>query len=153
MRGRPIWDEDDHQVIRLVVTSFGYLHGPAPAADVVVDLRRVLHNPANDPTMRELTGLYPAVAAHVLNTPGAVPIIDSLTTLTLAYLAELDKRARLVTVAVGCAGGRHRSVAVANALTQRLRTQRADLGVRIEHRDVLKPVICRPAQGGGCDDQ
>jgi RNase adapter protein RapZ len=153
MSTRPIWDEDEHRLIRVLVVSFGFGHGPAPAADVLVDLRRVLHNPAADPQLRELTGLYPAVAAHVLNTPGAAPIIDSLTALTLAYLTELDKRARLVTVAVGCAGGRHRSVAVANALTQRLRAHRADLGVRIEHRDILKPVICRHTPGGGCHDR
>lgn len=121
------------------VISFGYLHAPAPDAEITVDLRAVLHNPADDPTMRERTGLERRVIEHVMATPGSAEIIDALIATVRAYVSELDRRFLAVTVAVGCAGGRHRSVVIANAVGHLLR--RNEIPTYIEHRDVARPVV------------
>lgn len=128
--------------IQIVVTSFGYGHGPAPEADITIDARRHLRNPHSDPAMRELTGLNPAVRQHVLDTPGARRLIDHTTALARDLLADAAQpRFRLVTVAVGCVGGRHRSAALAEEITVALRA--AGIGAEVEHRDIDKPVIQR----------
>ncbi|MEV4376967.1 RNase adapter RapZ [Streptosporangium sp. NPDC049644] len=124
--------------VQVLITSFGYGHSPAPDADVTIDARRNLRNPHHDPAMRQLTGLHPAVRRHVLNTPGARPLICH-TASTARALAALACPDRPVTVATGCVGGRHRSVALAEEIGQTLRTQ--GIAVSVEHRDITKPVI------------
>jgi hypothetical protein len=58
----------DH--IQVIVTSFGYGHGPAPEADIILDTRRHLRNPHANRAMRQLTGIDPSVRQQVLTTPG-----------------------------------------------------------------------------------
>lgn len=129
-----------HNAIQVVITSFGYGHNPAPTADFTIDARRHLRNPHADPAMRQLTGLNTTVRKHVLNTPGARRLIDSTALLVQGLLNDTaDARMRLVTVATGCVGGRHRSVALAEEIAVALRAN--GIGVEIEHRDVDKPVI------------
>lgn len=132
-------------VVRVVVESFGYLHGPAPEAHVTIDLRQALYDPHVDPALRELTGLYPVVREHVLGTPGADQIVRGTATLVDAMLPGHDQRHLMVRVAFGCAGGRHRSVVLANELTNLLLA--AGIGAEVSHRDILRSVVRRPA---GC---
>ncbi|MEU8199320.1 RNase adapter RapZ [Microbispora amethystogenes] len=118
------------------VTSFGYGHAPAPEADLTVDARRHLRNPHADPGMRELTGLDPAVRKHVLTTPGATTTVYAAAT----FARELAGTTRSpVTVAVGCVGGRHRSVALAEQIATTLRER--GVTATVTHRDVHRPVI------------
>ncbi|MEU2827188.1 RNase adapter RapZ [Streptomyces lavendulae] len=120
----------------LHVISFGYGHNPAPAADLVVDVRNSLRNPHHDPAMRELTGLSERVYEHVISTPGAEDLARDTLTLAL-HLAETTNRD--VTVAWGCVGGRHRSVGLAR-LTHTLAL--ADgRQASLTHRDVERPVL------------
>ncbi|MFD8533854.1 NUDIX domain-containing protein [Streptosporangium canum] len=120
------------------VVSFGYGHAPAPEADVVVDARRRFRNPHRDPAMRELTGLDEAVRVHVLDTPG----VEAAVRHTVALSADLTATAGgPVIVAVGCVGGRHRSVAMAEAIAYEL--DDAGMTVALTHRDVGKPLIQR----------
>lgn len=114
----------------ITVMSFGYGHAPAPEADLTVDLRNALYNPHHDPRMRELTGLDPEVREHVLATPGAHELIARLA----EQVRELARQKRQVTVAIGCSGGRHRSVVVAEEVA-------AAVGAAAAHRDVTKPVL------------
>ena len=125
---------------RLVVTSFGYLHGDPPPADVTVDLRDWLRDPHVDPAMRELTGLDPAVRDKVELTPGAAELARKVVWLA-ATLAGLADEGRQVRVALGCAGGRHRSVAVAELVADRLRN--VGWWTDVVHRDVGLPVVVR----------
>lgn len=128
--------------VRVVVTSFGFLHGPAPEeAHIVVDLREALRNPHRDPAMRELTGLDPQVREHVLATPRAVDIVLDTAALVASLLPGHDRQGLLVQVAFGCAGGRHRSVVLANELTNVL--LKAGIGADVSHRDILRPVVRR----------
>lgn len=126
--------------IQVVVTSFGYGHAPAPEANITIDARRHLRNPHEDPAMRTLTGLNDRVRAHVRDTPGASWLVANTALMARGLLDSVaDARQHLVTVATGCVGGRHRSVALAEDIALTLRAQ--GIGVEVEHRDIDKPVI------------
>ncbi|HEV7465185.1 MAG TPA: RNase adapter RapZ [Candidatus Dormibacteraeota bacterium] len=119
------------------LSSFGFKYGPQLEADWVVDAR-MLRNPFWDPELRPLTGLDPAVRAHVLDHPPGAEFVDRLEQLlrwTMEAMAE-RRRTRLH-VAVGCTGGRHRSVVVASELAGRLRGEGVTVALR--HRDVERP--------------
>ncbi|MEV4383800.1 RNase adapter RapZ [Streptosporangium sp. NPDC049644] len=92
----------------VTITSFGYGHSPAPEADLTIDARRNLRNPHHNPAMRQLTGLDLSVRTHVLNTPGARTLIRHTAACILALLAGTGQD---VTLATGCTGDWHRSVA------------------------------------------
>ncbi|MBN6036234.1 RNase adapter RapZ [Amycolatopsis sp. 195334CR] len=129
-----------NELIKVNVESFGYLHDAPPRdAHLVVDLRNCLHNPAADPAMRELTGLYPRVRQHVLDTPGTADVLASVLETTRVLHQLHNPRRRKVIVAFGCAGGRHRSVVLANELTNAL--NRAGIATSVVHRDILQPVV------------
>jgi RNase adaptor protein for sRNA GlmZ degradation len=126
--------------VSVCITSFGYGHGPAPRASVTLDVRTLLRNPHCDPAMRYLTGRDVAVRDHVLSTPGAQDLIDNTAALVLKLLRDAgDPNDLRVDVAVGCVGGRHRSVALAEEIG--LSLELSGVGVEIEHRDVDKPVL------------
>jgi UPF0042 nucleotide-binding protein len=126
-------------LVKVVVESFGYLHGPAPRADITVDLRDLLRNPDQDPQLRELTGLDPVIRDRVLSTPGAREILLSTARLAETVLRLRDPGLWLTRVAFGCAGGRHRSVVLANELTNMF--LQVGVGAEVSHRDILRPVV------------
>jgi len=120
-------------VIRLI--SFGYLHlkgGPPPAADRVEDVRNRLRDPAAAQDVLDLDGRDPRVQDIVLNTPGARELLDNLT----AYACLPASPQALAT---GCAGGKHRAVAISEILGRELRERGFD--VVIEHRHVDLPRV------------
>jgi UPF0042 nucleotide-binding protein len=127
--------------IKVVVESFGYLHGPPPPADITIDIRDVARDPHTSLEMRELTGLEPQVRRSVLGNPGGLSVLAGLQHITLAFLPAKDRAGQLVRVAVGCAGGRHRSVVLANELVTRLVW--SGVAADVSHRDILKPVVNR----------
>lgn len=125
---------------RVLITSYGILHGAPPqplhrAMPVEIDLADALRNPHDDPGMRYLTGLDADVHAHVMTTPGAVDYRDQA-------VHEIQVRLSLgvnpVEVFVYCRGGRHRSVAMAEAIGAALP---ANVETVVEHRDIDKPVV------------
>ncbi len=118
----------------LTLLSFGYKYGLPLDADLVVDMR-FLPNPFWIPELRELTGLDPAVSAYVLSQEGAGEFLDRYVEL-LALIGGGYQREgkRYLTLAVGCTGGKHRSVSVAEELGRRLRSDSLD--VRVAHRDL-----------------
>jgi UPF0042 nucleotide-binding protein len=117
------------------VMSFGFKYGLPLDADVVFDMR-FLPNPYWVPELRPLTGRDAPVAEFVMKQPGADDFVDKahalLTTMIDGYVRE---GRRYVTVAVGCTGGKHRSVAVAEALSARLR-DRKRVETFVVHRDL-----------------
>jgi UPF0042 nucleotide-binding protein len=121
------------KALTLTLMSFGYARGVPRDADLVFDMR-FLKNPHWVPELRPLTGLDPAVSDHVRSDPAFATafgaIIGLLTLLLPGYARE--GRAYL-TVAFGCTGGRHRSVAVAEAAATALRS--AGWGNAVVHRD------------------
>ena len=117
-------------------TSFGFRHGLPRGADLVFDVR-FLRNPHFHPTLRPKTGLDSEVAAFALDEERGVALLARLRDLLefLVPLYEAEGKAYL-TVAIGCTGGRHRSVAVIEALADELR--RGGREVNVTHRDVEK---------------
>ncbi|MFJ1754406.1 RNase adapter RapZ [Kitasatospora sp. NPDC088134] len=110
----------DEPELRATVMSFGFKYGLPVDADLVVDCR-FLPNPHWVPELRARTGTDPDVAEYVFQQPGAQPFLDGYAEL-LRIIAEGYRREgkRYMTLAVGCTGGKHRSVAMSEQLTKRL---------------------------------
>lgn len=120
----------------VTVLSFGYRYGVPPAAELLFDVR-FLPNPHFEPTLRPKTGLDAEVAAYVLEHPRTEELLGRLEDFLRYLLARYDEEGKAyLTVAIGCTGGRHRSVAVATALAGRLRAGGRE--VNVQHRDVEK---------------
>ena len=124
---------DGSRLIPVTLISFGYKHGLPLEADLVLDVR-FLPNPYYDPALRGLTGLDEAVADYVLKNSEAEEFLKRTASL-LDYLLPLYTREGKtnLTVAVGCTGGQHRSVAVAEALTKALQIR--GINAESRHRD------------------
>lgn len=121
------------------IVSFGYLHADAPDADVVLDLRRAFRDPHVDPALRQLTGRDRLVQRTVLGTSGIRELLRATVRQVAAYSQgpSVDR----IVIGSGCAGGRHRSVVVADKLARRLR--RRGHTVTVTHRDLHRPVVQR----------
>jgi UPF0042 nucleotide-binding protein len=106
--------------LSLSVLSFGYRYGIPAQADLVFDVR-FLPNPFFVPDLKALTGRDPRVADFVLERPETVAFLDRLTDLTEFLMPHYQREGKsYLTIAIGCTGGRHRSVAVAHALADRM---------------------------------
>ena len=122
---------------RVTVMSFGFKYGTPADADMVLDCR-FLPNPHWVSELRMRTGLEPAVSEYVLGQPPAGPYLDAVqSALRLALSGYQDEGKRYALVAVGCTGGKHRSVAMAAELSRRLQADPAVTAeVTVVHRDV-----------------
>jgi UPF0042 nucleotide-binding protein len=123
--------EPERPALRATVLSFGYKYGVPVDADLVVDVR-FLPNPFWIPELRDLTGRDEEVRDYVLAQDGATTFVDRyaevLEIIGAGYKRE-DKR--YLTLAVGCTGGKHRSVVMARELARRLESQ----GIRVNVQD------------------
>lgn len=125
---------DDHSSVRINVQSFGFKHGPPKDIDMLLDAR-FLPNPYWDPELRPFRGIDAPVSDFVLSQPGAQEFLDHIVGLIRSVLPGYRKEGKFfVSVAIGCTGGHHRSVAIVEELTRRL----ADDGVLVNmsHRDL-----------------
>ena len=124
----------EETALRATLVSFGFKYGIPVDADLVVDMR-FLPNPHWVPTLRPKTGLDPEVSEYVTSQPDARAFLDDyerlLSTMTKGSLREGK---RYVSIAVGCTGGKHRSVAMSEVLGERLR--RAGVETVVMHRDL-----------------
>jgi UPF0042 nucleotide-binding protein len=119
----------------LTIVSFGFKYGLPPDADLVADMR-FLPNPFWVEELRPLTGEDDAVRAYVLDAPGAQEFIDAYERAMHPVLEGYQRENKRHSVlAIGCTGGKHRSVAIARELAQRLATM-PGVAVRVAHRDL-----------------
>lgn len=119
----------------VTVESFGYKYGLPMDADTVMDVR-FLPNPHWVDELRPHSGQHPAVRDYVLGQPGATDFIDTYHRLLDVVIDGYRREGkRYLTVAIGCTGGKHRSVAIAEALAGRLQGD-GELTVRVLHRDL-----------------
>ncbi|WP_106402753.1 RNase adapter RapZ [Actinocorallia populi] len=124
----------DESSLRATVVSFGYKYGLPVDADLVVDCR-FLPNPHWVPELRPQNGRDAPVRDYVLGRLGAKEFLDSYTEVLRLLAAGYEREGKhYVTLAVGCTGGKHRSVAMAEQLGQRLRDEGID--VQVAHRDL-----------------
>ena len=120
--------------LRAIVVSFGYKYGLPVDADVVVDMR-FLPNPHWVPELRPQTGRDADVREYVLGQPGVPDFLDRYAELILmASDGYLREGKRFVTVGIGCTGGKHRSVAMSEALADLLRQH--GIETLVVHRDL-----------------
>jgi UPF0042 nucleotide-binding protein len=125
---------EDTRRLRVTVLSFGFKYGLPPDADFVVDAR-FLPNPYWVPELRDHSGREPEVSRYVLGQRGAITFVETLARLLNAIAPGFEREGkRYVTVAVGCTGGKHRSVAIAEELARRLREAR--MSAAAQHRDL-----------------
>jgi RNase adapter protein RapZ len=120
--------------VRATVVSFGFKYGIPVDADMVVDMR-FLPNPHWIPELRPRTGLDDDVAEYVLAQPAAAKFLDRLDgLLEVVYAGFATERKQFLTLAVGCTGGKHRSVAISEEIAARM--ARHGLEVMVVHRDL-----------------
>ena len=118
----------------LQLMSFGFRHGVPPEADFIFDVR-FLDNPHFVAELKPLTGLQAPVARFVLSQPAAATMRQQMHTMLTSVLPLIEAEGRAqVTVAIGCTGGHHRSVAMTEALRQDLANTARKTVVR--HRDI-----------------
>jgi UPF0042 nucleotide-binding protein len=125
---------EEEPELRATVMSFGFKYGLPVDADLVVDCR-FLPNPHWVPELRPYTGLNDEVATYVFNQPGAKEFLDRYAEILQIIAAGYRREGkRYVTIAVGCTGGKHRSVAMSERLARRLSSDGVETVV--VHRDM-----------------
>ncbi len=130
-----IFSEDGAPGVQVTVLSFGFKYGMPTDADIVADMR-FLPNPFWIPELRAGTGLDPEVSDFVLSQEGARAFIDTYASALEPVLAGYQREnKRHVTIAIGCTGGRHRSVATVEQLATILRGL-PGVAVNVKHRDL-----------------
>ena len=127
-------DEEAGSTMQTSVVSFGFKHGVPLDVDLMFDCR-FLPNPYWDESLRSHSGLEPEVRAYVLDRPETLLFLDKLDDLLAMLIPAYVKEGKsYLTVAMGCTGGRHRSVVLAEELSRRLDAH--GLPMTVFHRDV-----------------
>jgi UPF0042 nucleotide-binding protein len=130
------WATGEGTASVVTLLSFGYRYGIPPSAELLFDVR-FLPNPHFEPALRPRTGLERDVARFVLDHERTRELLERLGAFLDYLLARYDAEGKAyLTIAIGCTGGRHRSVAVSEAIAERLRA--AGREVNVQHRDVEK---------------
>ncbi|MFZ9541795.1 MAG: RNase adapter RapZ, partial [Ilumatobacteraceae bacterium] len=129
-----LFEDPVRERLQITVESFGFKHGLPLDADMVLDVR-FLPNPHWDESLRPMSGLDRPVRDFVLGEPDAENFVVKLVEL-LAMIVPLyaNEGKSYLTIAVGCTGGRHRSVAIATEIAERMRA--SGQPVRVGHRDI-----------------
>jgi UPF0042 nucleotide-binding protein len=126
---------EDAAGVNVSVQSFGFKYGLPADADLVADAR-FLPNPFWVPELRPLTGLDSSVREYVFAQEGAEEFVDAFEKMLRPVLAGFQREnKRHATIAIGCTGGKHRSVAIAEELAARLQRS-PELAVSVRHRDL-----------------
>ena len=125
----------EERPMKVAVTSFGFKHGVPRSADLLFDVR-FLPNPHWVEELRPLTGLDEPVRAHVIDQPATEAFLGHLDEM-LAFLVPRYRAEgkSYLAIGLGCTGGRHRSVAIAEHVAERLRSME-DVAVTVRHRDI-----------------
>lgn len=119
--------------LHIDVTSFGFKHGVPRVVDLLFDAR-FLPNPHWQPELRPLTGIDTAVSEYVFSHDEAGEFLEKVVDLLDFVIPEYEQEGKAyLTIGVGCTGGRHRSVALAEAVGEHLREN--DYPVTVHHRD------------------
>lgn len=123
--------------LAITIQSFGFKHGLPTDADHVIDMR-FLPNPFWNESLRPFNGEDQPVADFVLSQAGAMEFIENyVAALRPVFAGYLRENKRYATIAVGCTGGKHRSVATARKLAELLATD-PELSISVKHRDIGK---------------
>ena len=123
--------------LAITIQSFGFKHGLPADADHVIDMR-FLPNPFWNEELRPFNGEDQPVSDFVLSQEGAAEFIENyVAALRPVFAGYLRENKRYATIAVGCTGGKHRSVAVARRIAELLSSD-PELSINVKHRDIGK---------------
>ena len=127
----------------VTILSFGFKYGIPADADLVFDVR-FLPNPYYIDELRPKSGLDPEVRDYVMSSDTARQFLDKLTDMIRFLIPNYvsEGKTQLV-IAIGCTGGKHRSVTLAGALYGELAREEQDYGIKIEHRDIGKDAVTK----------
>ena len=132
----------EYKNLYISVMSFGFKYGIPTDADLVFDVR-FLPNPYYIDQLRPKTGNDPEVRDYVMSSKTAVTFLEKLTDMVEFLIPNYIQEGKTqLVIAVGCTGGKHRSVTLANALYQAL-SKHENYGIRIEHRDIGKDAVTK----------
>ena len=133
---RDLYGEEKKDYFRVQIKSFGFKYGTPRDADLMFDVR-FLPNPYYIPELRPLTGLDRAVFEFVLKYPQTTEFLEKLNDmLTMLIPHYIEEGKTELVIGIGCTGGKHRSVTIANEITKLLREK--NLKIITRHRDIEK---------------
>ncbi|MDD6350906.1 MAG: RNase adapter RapZ [Lachnospiraceae bacterium] len=131
-------EKQDYKSMNIMVLSFGFKYGIPEDADLVFDVR-FLPNPYYDLKLRPLTGNDRPIQDFVMKYPQSVEFLNKLDDLMQFLIPNYIREGKnSLVIAIGCTGGKHRSVTLANELYERLSKHSEHYGLKIEHRDIDK---------------
>lgn len=133
--------DEKYSNLYITVLSFGFKYGIPTDCDLVFDVR-FLPNPFYIPELKPLTGNEREVFEYVLASPNSTIFLDKLEDMLKFLIPNyiVEGKNQLV-VGIGCTGGKHRSVTIANAIGERL--ERLEYGIKVEHRDIRKDALVK----------
>jgi len=131
--------EQEYGNFYITILSFGFKYGIPTDCDLVFDVR-FLPNPYYDQELKPLTGNDKPVYEYVMSSQKATEFLDKLEDM-LEFLIPnyIEEGKNQLVVGIGCTGGKHRSVSIANALSDRL--SKLEYGFKVEHRDIKKDAL------------
>ena len=126
----------DYRNLFVTIMSFGFKHGVPADCDLVFDVR-FLPNPYYVPELKHKTGNQKEVQDYVLNSPVSHEFLDKLVDMIKFLIPNyIEEGKNQLVIGLGCTGGHHRSVTIANELYNQLNSSDASYGIRLSHRDI-----------------
>ena len=126
----------DYRNLFVTIMSFGFKHGVPEDSDLVFDVR-FLPNPYYVPELKHKTGNQKEVQDYVLNSPVSHEFLDKLVDMIKFLIPNyIEEGKNQLVIGIGCTGGHHRSVTIANELYNQLNSSDASYGIRLSHRDI-----------------
>ena len=133
--------DEEYKNMMITILSFGFKYGIPSDSDMVMDVR-FLPNPYYDVELRPKTGNDIEIQEFVMKYPEATQFIDKLEDMVQFLIPQyIDEGKNHLVISIGCTGGKHRSVTLANELFKRLDRQDREYGLKIEHRDLTKDAL------------
>jgi len=133
--------DEEYKNMMITILSFGFKYGIPADSDMVMDVR-FLPNPYYDVELRPKTGNDIEIQEFVMKSPEASMFVDKLEDLVEFLIPQyIDEGKNQLVISIGCTGGKHRSVTLANELFQRLNGEDREYGLKIEHRDLTKDAL------------
>ena len=134
-------NHEEFKSMMVTILSFGFKYGIPADSDMVMDVR-FLPNPYYDVALRPKTGNDKEIQEFVMKYPEATEFIDKLEDLIQFLIPQyISEGKNQLVISIGCTGGKHRSVTLANELYKRLNGESRDYGLKIEHRDLTKDAL------------
>ena len=133
--------DEEYKNMMITILSFGFKYGIPSDSDMVMDVR-FLPNPYYDVELRPKTGNDKEIQDFVMQYKEASEFIDKLEDMVHFLIPQyISEGKNQLVISIGCTGGKHRSVTLANELYKRLNSEDREYGLKVEHRDLSKDAL------------